>query len=825
MIPTPTFWLDAGNAPRARVRGNHFQLSPTKASPPPPTSRRSALRPLAAAALLALAAPGAWAQGFGNFQGGRFGPQAPPAPVPPPQFAQICALCHGADALGTDRAPSLVKTDNVRNLSENDIADILRKGKGKMPALPLPPDVVLALAHYVRQLNTTGSQTPVPGDPQAGERYFFGEGKCASCHLARGRGTSNGPDLSAISRTLTFPELKQALVNPDARIADGFATVTVTLNDGSTLRGFARAQGSHDLVLQTGDGQLHLLLDSEYQSVAPENRSVMPAFQGTADQQRDLLAFLSRLNGAGVGPLADTQQPAATPAQIDQVEHPKSGDWPSYNGTLDGNRHSALDQINLQNASRLQLQWSYTIPFTGLETTPVVVDGLMYVTGNNQVYALSSRTGREIWEYQRRKSAAGTVSSDAAIGVNRGVAVLGDRVFYLTDDAHLLALDRLTGALLWDVSTPEAGSQGFYGGTSAPLVVDGLVVTGVSGGDNGIRGFVAAYKPTTGELVWRLWTIPKYGEPGPGSDTWQGDALKEGGGATWLTGSYDTAAHVLYWAVGNPHPDTVGDDRLGTNLYTDSDLAIDPKTGQMLWYYQFTPHDLHDWDANEPIVLVDDQWRGQDRKLLLHANRNGFLYVLDRAAGKPLLATKMVDKLNWASGISPVDWTPQLLPANETDMKGVKTAPAVRGATNWYSTAYSPATRLYYVMTVEDYTIYRKAEDGGYGRYNNPNDPPQKILRAFDIDTGKVAWQIVFPGPVQTNYSGVLSTAGGLLFFGESTGGFAAVDARTGKYLWHFETNRPMKASPMTYAVNGRQYVAIAAGSNVLAFALPEAGP
>jgi alcohol dehydrogenase (cytochrome c) len=333
---------------------------------------------------------------------------------------------------------------------------------------------------------------------------------------------------------------------------------------------------------------------------------------------------------------------------------------------------------------------------------------------------------------------------------------------------------------------------------------------------------VAAYKPSTGELAWRLWTIPEYGVPGPGSETWSGDALKEGGGATWLTGSADTEANVLYWAAGNPHPDTMGDDRLGANLYTNSDLAIDLATGKMLWYYQFTPHDLHDWDANEPIVLVDAKWRGQDHKLLLHANRNGFLYVLDRTTGKPLLASQMVDKLTWASGINETTWTPDLLPNNETDWKGVATAPAVRGATNWYSTAYSPVTNLYYVMTVEDFTVYRKAEDGGYARYTNPANPPQKILRAFDIETGKVAWKIVLPGPVQSNYSGVLSTSGGLLFFGESTGGFAAVDARTGRYVWHFETNHPFKASPMTYAVKGRQYVAIASGGNVLSFALPE---
>jgi len=613
----------------------------------------------------------------------------------------------------------------------------------------------------------------------------------------------------------------QSLVDPSISITAGYGLVSVEMKDGTTLHGFARAQGSHDLVLQTDDGKLRPLLDSEYRKLAPDARAAMPPFQGTPDQQRDLVAFLSRLTGVAAGPVAGPV-PQVAQADVDEISHPKSGDWPSYNGTLDGNRHSALDQVNLKNVSKLQLQWTYTIPFSGLETTPVVVDGVMYVTGNNQIYALSGKTGREIWRYERPKSQGSAISSDAAIGVNRGVALLGDRVFYLTDDAHLLALDRINGALLWDVYTPEAGSQGFYGGTAAPLVVGDLVITGVSGGDNGIRGFVAAYKANTGELVWRLWTIPKYGEPGPGSDTWKGVALKEGGGATWTTGSADAGANVVYWSAGNPHPDTDGDERSGINLFTNSDLAIDQKTGKMLWYYQYTPHDLHDWDANQPIVLVDTQWRGQDRKLLLHANRNGFFYVIDRTTGKPLMATRMVDKLTWASGINEDDWTPRLLPNNETDDVGVRTAPAVRGATNWYSTAYNPATRLYYVMTVEDYTVYRKAQDGGYRGYFNPADPAQKILRAFNIETGKVAWQIDLPGPVQSNYAGVLSTSGGLLFFGESTGGFAAVDARTGEYVWHFETNHPFKASPMTYAADGRQYVSIASGANVLSFALPE---
>ncbi len=767
-------------------------------------------RSVVLAAACAVAAPAAWAQ------------SASGSPAPQ-RFAQICALCHGNDARGTDRAPSLFNTPTLRSLSEDAILDIIRKGKGKMPAFPLPPADLQELAGYVHGLNTTGPASAVAGDPQAGERYFFGEGRCASCHVAAGRGSSLGPNLSDVATRVRAAVLVMVLSDPGSRpAAGGDGRAAVSLNVGSPLKGVARSQGLHDLVLQTDEGKLHLLSESEYQAVTPVTGSAMPAFHGTPDQQRDVLAFLSQQRGVGVGPLAAAPTPPS-PEAIDAIAHPKKGDWPTYNGTLDGNRHSILDQVTAQNALNLQLQWSYTIPFTPLETTPVVVDGVMYVTGNNQVYALSGRTGREIWRYERPKSVGAKISSDAAIGVNRGVAVLGDRIFYLTDDAQLLALDRLTGALLWDVYAYEPGTQGFYGGTSAPLVVNDLVITGVSGGDNGIRGSVAAYKAATGELAWRLYTIPKYGEPGPGSDTWKGEALKEGGGATWLSGSADPEANILYWSTGNPHPDTNGDDRPGDNLYTNCDLAINAKTGQMLWYYQYTPHDLHDWDANQPIVLVNAKWKGQDRQLLLHANRNGFLYVLDRKAGKPVLATQMVDRMTWATGISPDDWRPRLLPNNETTTHGVRTAPAVRGATNWYSTAYNPATRLYYVMTVEDYTLYRKADDGGYGRYNNPAEPAKKILRAFDIETGQAAWQVNLPGAVQLNYAGVLSTAGGLVFLGESDGAFAAVDARTGKFLWHFETNHPMKGSPMTYVAGGRQYVAIAAGSNILSFALPAA--
>ena len=379
----------------------------------------------------------------------------------------------------------------------------------------------------------------------------------------------------------------------------------------------------------------------------------------------------------------------------------------------------------------------------------------------------------------------------------------------------MVCLHRLTGALMWDVNMPE--TPGRYSATSAPLVVGDLVISGIAGGDTPLRGFLTAYRATTGEQVWRFWTIPKPGEPV--SETWKGNALPTGGGATWLTGSYDTETDTLYWAVGNPYPATDGDEREGTNLYSNCVIALEPKTGKLRWHYQFTPHDLHDWDATEPFVLVDTNYRGRERKLLLQANRNGFLYVLDRTNGEFLLGKPFVRKMNWASGIGP-DGKPQTLPANRPTKAGVKGCPSVRGATNWYSTSFHPGTGLFYVMAVEDCSIYRQAQDGGYEGDRDTRDPGSKYLRAFDITTGKTIWEIPQVGPQEANYSGVLSTAGGLVFYGETGGGFAAVDAKSGKTLWVFKANEPWKASPMTYVLNGRQYVAIASGGNILSFAL-----
>jgi len=741
-------------------------------------------------------------------------------------FDRLCEGCHGERGEGGDRAPALINNRKLRSLNEGQIHDLIKNGTpGGMPAFALAERELRALAAWVHSFNISAYTTRPVGDVAAGEEFFFGAGHCANCHMVHGRGKSNGPDLSDIGIRSTVGEIEAVMANPSAQMGihttpscpswafcpdEAWAVVDVRLRNGSMLRGFARNRAEHDLQLQTFDGRIHLLTDAEYAEITTEKRSYMPPIEATVAERRNVTAYLSSLGGVSPGPLA-TETETISGDAIQAVTVPRRGEWPTYNGVPGGNRYSTLDQINSKNVDHLQLQWVHALHGTGLETTPLVSDGVMYVTAPGQVCALDSQTGREIWCYGKAAGESGGGSPQP----NRGVALLGDRVFFVTAEAHLLCLNRLTGGAMWDVVMPPA--PGPYSATSAPLVVGDLVISGIAGGDSPIRGFLSAYKATTGQLAWRFWTIPEPGEPG--SETWIGKAISTGGGATWTTGSYDVETGTLFWATGNPFPDTDGDERMGANLYTDCVLALDPKTGKLLWHYQFTPHDLHDWDAAEPLVLVDAKYQGRDRKLLLQANRNGFFYVLDRTNGQLLLGKPFVKKLNWASGIGP-DAKPELLPANQTTKDGVKACPSVRGATNWYSTSFHPGTNLYYVMAVEDCSIYTQSQRGGYAGYRDPSDSGLKYLRALDIATGDVVWEIPQIGPQEANYSGVLTTAGGLLFYGETGGRFAAVDVKTGKTLYTFKATEPWKASPITYTVNGRQYIAVASGGNILSFGL-----
>jgi len=515
--------------------------------------------------------------------------------------------------------------------------------------------------------------------------------------------------------------------------------------------------------------------------------------------------------------------PRAQTITFTDVAKPSHGAWPTYHGHLSGNRFSPLDHINTKNVQRLAPAWMFRIHGAprDLQVTPVVAGGVMYVTTVNEAFALDARSGREIWHYSRPRTPG--LAGDAAGGINRGVALLGDRVFMVTDNAHVIALDRETGALVWDVEMADAREN--YGATSAPLVVNGLVISGVSGGDEGVRGFLDAYDAATGKRAWRFWTVPARGEPG--SETWAGRAIEHGCAATWLTGTYDPEARLLYWPTGNPCPDYNGAERKGDNLYSNSVVALDPDTGKLKWHFQFTPHDLHDWDATETPMLVDAEFRGERRKLLLQGNRNGFFYVLDRLTGKLLMAEPFVKNLTWASGID-ANGRPKLLPANEPTIDGQRVCPAVAGATNWPSTAFNPVTKLFYLFAEESCAIYAKNDqwwEAGKSFYGGttkriPSDPAAgKVLKALDIQTGKTAWEIADVGGSILG-SGLMATAGGLIFYGDGKGAFVAADATNGTRLWHFNTNERWKAGPMTYVVDGNQYIGVAAGTTILVFGL-----
>jgi PQQ-dependent dehydrogenase (methanol/ethanol family) len=739
-------------------------------------------------------------------------------------YAKQCSGCHGVDARGGEYGPPLAGNSELRDHSVSWLRALIRNGvpKSGMPAFHLPAGDLDALAALIHSLNSPAAENRVPGDRAAGEKYFFGEGQCATCHMVDGRGSGAGPDLSDVAQKMTVADMQTSLLQPSANLAPGYQMVTVRLRDGKTVHGFARSRSNFEIVVQDLKGQFHLLQNSEVSSIDEDPQSQMPPVKAGKVELQNLVAFLSGLTGVkpGTSKAEETSEPGNLP--FSRILHPRPGDWLTYNGDLSGNRYNELAQINTSNAKQLRLKWVFTVPlwkqllpdtsyfhlnmqYFGLEVVPLVADGVMYATGPQRAYALDARTGQEIWSYSRPRTSG--LVGDASLGTNRGMAILGDKVFRVTDNAHLIALNRTTGKLMWEVVMPDEPMK--YGSTVAPLVVKNMVIAGVSGGDWGMRGFLAAYKASSGERVWRHWTIPTKGEPG--AESWGGNPPKTGGSATWLTGSYDPETNTLYWATGNPYPDSDDSARPGDDLYTSSILALNPDNGKLRWYYQVTPHDVNDWDANAPLVLIDTMFQGRERKLLLHADKNGFFYVLDRTDGHVLLAKPFV-RVTWASGIGP-DGRPQLRPDNGLLCPGDE-------GTNWNGTAFSPQTGFYYLAALEKCAVSLSA--GSWKQKPPKEEPAKKFLEALDISTGKVAWKVQERGPAEGKRdAGVLATAGGLLFFGDPSGNIVAVDARNGKTLWHFATNGESKASPMTYTVNGKQYVALAVGSNIFCFGLP----
>jgi len=500
--------------------------------------------------------------------------------------------------------------------------------------------------------------------------------------------------------------------------------------------------------------------------------------------------------------------------------HSEPGNWLTYSGEYQGHAFSALDQINTRNVQNLRVAWMYQ---TGLshhfETMPLVFDGMMYITEPpSNVTALDLRTGRPVWKYRRLLPEKLVVCCGQ---VNRGVAVLDDQLFLGTVDAHLVALDIHTGRVRWDVEV--ADYRAAYSITAAPLAVKDKIIIGIAGAEYGIRGFLDAYDAKTGERAWRFWTVPEPGQPG--NDTWSGDSWKTGGAPTWLTGAYDPQANLLYWGTGNPSPDYVGDNRLGDNLYSNSLIALDADTGKLKWYFQFTPHDVLDMDSNQIPVLVDAEYRGRQRKLVLVANRNGFYYVLDRLSGEFLLG-KQFARQNWAFGLDPRG-RPIPNPAAVPTIEGTLLYPDDDGTANWFNPSLNLQTGLFYQNVREKGAVQVRARvDPTYSpgklfmggtRRPVPGEEPWGALRALDWKTGEMKWEFRVHTPP---WCGVLSTAGGLVFSGTMEGDFFALDAMNGKLLWRLQTGGAFWSNPMSYMFEGKQHIAVAAGSSLIAFTL-----
>ena len=495
--------------------------------------------------------------------------------------------------------------------------------------------------------------------------------------------------------------------------------------------------------------------------------------------------------------------------------------WLTYSGQYNSQRYSLLDQIDRQNAHDLELKWVRQFDtLSSVETSPIVVDGVMYVTlADNVVHALDAKTGLPFWTYQYPVPDRLTL---CCLKQNRGVAILGEALFMGTLDAHLVALDAKTGSVLWNIEVGD--NLAGYSITSAPLVVKDMVIIGVAGGEFGIRGYLDAYDARTGQRRWRRYTVPGPGEPG--NDTWEGDSWKTGGAPAWMTGSFDPELNLLYWGTGNPGPDWNGDVRLGDNLYSDCVLALDVDTGEIKWHFQFTPHDVHDWDACQVPVLVDAPFNGKPRKLMLFGNRNAFFYVLDRVTGEFLLAEEFALQ-TWAVDIDD-DGRPVRLPDTFPSEEGTLVAPVAQGAANWWSPSYSPQTGLFYLMAYDAEAKYYLGEAeyaegelfvGSFPEAAGPMDEDVSAVRAIDPQTGAIKWE----RQVQArSTSGILSTAGGLVFGGTVQGNFFALNAQTGDELWHRSTGGWIHAAPVTYTIDGKQHVSIAAGHALFTFGLPD---
>jgi PQQ-dependent dehydrogenase (methanol/ethanol family) len=750
-------------------------------------------------------------------------------------FDRACQACHGAGAHG-DRGPALDTGAFTHGAEDGDLFHTIREGiaGSQMPPFrALRDDEIWQLVSYIRSLSPGASAVraadALNGNPANGEAIFFGKAGCAVCHQIDQRGGIVGPDLSAAAR-LGIDTIRQKILDPNANGRS--RTIIATTAGGTQVRGVRRDEDTFTLQMSDASGELHRFDKATLASVRVETASLMPANYATRlgpQEIDDLLAYLGRRRGRDL--TAASAVPLSGGVSFERLVKAAAEphNWLMYWGDYQGTHYSSLSQISTSNVNQLQMAWAFPMPGESvLEATPLVVDGVMYMAQPGTVVAIDARSGRQIWKYTRPQKVRNPYEINP---FNRGVAILGNRVFFGTLDAALVALDARTGLPLWE--TQVADSMLGHSLTSAPLVVRDKVLVGITGGEFGTRGFLDAYDAASGKRLWRWYSVPGPGEFG--HDTWLGESWQRGGSPMWLTGSYDPELDLVYWTVGNPAPqiDRATRGELD-NLFSDSVVAIDPNTGQRKWHYQFTPNDGHDWDSCQDVILVDRLWRGRMRKLLLHADRNGLFYVLDRTNGALLSGTPFVHA-NWFREFD-AKGRPIALPGSNSSPDGsFYVYPTLVGGTNYQSPSYSSRTGWMYLEYAEGGQQYTsgavpfeqgrqyigRAEPRAVAKPKAGEPPATAGIKALDPDTGKTMWDFkVFQGSL-TN--GVLATAGNVVFGAIRDGNLVALDAATGRHLWHTQTGGNMASSPISYAIDGRQFVAIAAGNVVYSFALPDA--
>ncbi len=555
--------------------------------------------------------------------------------------------------------------------------------------------------------------------------------------------------------------------------------------------------------------------------------TAMAAVDLTVDQRWQVIAYLRSLQRKDAAKSRFASNiPTINVSWGDIVSARTKGDaWLTYSGTLDGKRHTKLTEINRENVSSLKLAWVHQFNASGdmFEATPIVSNGVIFISEPpGSVVALDARTGNQIWKYERPLPNELPVCCGR---VNRGLAILGDNLFFTTLDARLIALDARTGDVKWETKVADPADG--YSITAAPLVVKDLVVVGISGGEFGIRGFLSAFDADTGELRWHFNTIPGPGEYG--HETWENDAWKTGGGPTWITGAFDPELNTLYWGVGNPAPDYAGDARPGDNLFTNSVVALDAATGKLRWHFQFTPHDEHDWDSNQTPVLADISINGSARKVICWANRNGFYYLLDRTNGEFLTGAPFVE-VNWASGLDG-NGRPILTKNAAVTTGGVLTKPWVGGGTNWQPPAFDPESATFFLNATDGSSIFTKTANeevrrgqGGFyvGSGYGSSDPGRNFVKAIDAASGKIRWSHIIDrvnNEFDSTYGGMLSTQGGVVYSSVS-GKLVALDSATGDELWRANLGGITKAPPISFTINGHQVIAVIAGKALFVFGL-----